>query len=122
MRNKSEYIVWFLLGLLTGLGAGMIIVGHATKKVDAPTEINSQIQTGYVACTSAYYLDQYEQAPHRRQIGMMMDDECLPTDRLTDYPFMVMETGEVSRVRLLLPDDAYADVYLFAEAITPDRK
>ena len=122
MRNKSEYIVGFLLGLLTGLGAGMIVSEHATKKVDAPTEINSQIQTGYVACTSEYYLEQYELATHRQQVGIMMDNHCLPTDNLTGHPAILLESGEVSLVRLMLPDDQYADVYLYEEAISPIRK
>ncbi len=122
MRNKSEYIVGFLLGLLTGLGAGMIIGVHATKKVDSPTEIHSQIQTGYVACTSAYYLEQYELATHRQQVSIMMDNNCLPTENLTEHPAILLESGEVSLVRLMLPDDQYADVYLYEEAISPIRK
>lgn len=117
MQKVIVSIFLFLL-VLAGVGLGFTL-GMSEPKTSGYTD---RVHTGYVACTSAYYLDQYEQAPHRRQIGMMLNDECLPTDRLTDYPFMVMESGEVSRVRLLLPDDAYAEVYLFDEAIAAVRK
>lgn len=116
--DQFYYKLWMFIVVVVGLAAGLTIAFYEPKL----PKYADRIQTGYVACTSAYYLDQYEQAPHRRQVGMMMADDCLPTERITDYPFMVMEPGEVSRVRLLLPDDAYADVYLFDDAIAAVRK
>ena len=91
-----------------------IAAGIALAYGDVPPVAPERVQPGYVACVSAYMLDAYTQSPHRRQIGMMLQDECLPTDRLADYEYFVLNDG---RVRVMLPDDQYADLYMPAEAV-----
>jgi hypothetical protein len=89
-----------------------IAAGIALAYGDVPPP--QTVKPGYVACTTAYMLDQYQQSPHRRQIGMMLQDQCLPTDRLADYEYLVLNDG---RVRVMLPDDQYADLYMPVEAV-----
>lgn len=89
-----------------------IAAGIALAYGDVPA--HERVRPGYVACVSPYMLDVYTQSPHRRQIGMMLQDECLPTDRLADYDYVVLNDG---RVRVMLPDDQYADLYMPAEAV-----
>lgn len=108
---------WFLLAL-AGIGTGLAI--QEQQLLAERGQVVERVKPGFVACTSAYYLDQFNQAPHRRQIGLMLDDECLPTERLAEYPFVVLNEGtsEVNRIRLMLPDDQYADLYVSVAAVT----
>ena len=114
MKNTYMAAAWALL-IASGISTGFAI---ALNERTGPAE---RVKSGYVACISAYALEQYEQAPHRRQIGLMMQDECLPTDRIADYDFEALGIGKTSKVRLFLENDQYADVYLPVEAIQPEN-
>lgn len=98
-----------LAGVCTGI--------YLTSDQPAPPYYADRVRAGFVACSSGYLLEQYELATHRMQVGMMTRDQCLPTERLTDYPFVVLESGPVSMVRLAVDSKHYSDVYLPIEAI-----
>ncbi len=108
---------WICLTLATaGTGVAIVEQHAAAEREQIEAE---RVQPGYVACTSLYHLDRFNQAKHRQQIEMMMEDECLPTERLAEFPFVVLNEGtvEVNKVRLFLPDDQYADLFVPADAI-----
>lgn len=108
---------WFLLAL----GVAAASLAHVEQQALEERGVTAErISAGFVACVSEYHLEQYEVATHRQQVGIMMQDDCLPTERLAEYPFIVMNEGRagVERVRLFLPDDSTADLFLPVAAVT----
>lgn len=113
-------VAWFLLAL----GVAAASLAHVEQQaLEARGVTAERISGGFVACVSEYHLEQYEIATHRQQVEIMMQDDCLPTERLAEYPFIVMNEGRpgVERVRLFLPDDSTADLYLPVAAVTKGR-
>ena len=86
---------------------------------DTEPEPKNHVTPGYVACVSLYHLDQYNQATHRQQVKIMMDSNCLPTDVITEHPVLVMNEGTTQfyKIRVFLPDDQYADLFVPAGSI-----
>lgn len=80
-----------------------------------------RVKAGYVACTSEFYLQEFNQATHRVQVGMMLNDHCLPTDVLAEYEYKTLNEGGragVERIRVFLPDDSTADLFVAVAAVT----
>lgn len=120
-KTTTHITTAWLLFALAGVAASLGYVEQ--QALEARGVTSERINGGFVACVSQYHLEQYEIATHRQQVEIMMQDNCLPTERLAEYPFIVMNDGsvDVEHVRLFLPDDSTADLYLPREAITPER-
>lgn len=100
--------------IIAGITIGLLV---STTPASSDSLPPLHVQPGYVACTDEVSLSLYDAAQHREQVGMMMDDLCLPTERLSEFPFVVLaQSGQTAEVRILLPDDRYADLYMPIEA------
>lgn len=115
-------VAWFLLAL----GVAAASLAHVEQQaLDARGVTAERISGGFVACVSDYHLEQYEIATHRQQVEIMTQDNCLPTERLAEHPFVVLNEGGtakgIERVRVFLPDDQFADLYLPVAAVTKGR-
>jgi len=111
---KPNLFSFYATCVVAGLTIGLVI---ATTPASPNSHPPLHVIPGYVACTDEVSLSLYDAAPHREQVGMMMDDLCLPTERLADFPFVVLSnSGQIAEVRILLPDDRYADLFMPIEA------
>lgn len=80
-----------------------------------PYAATERVKPGYVACISAQHLELFNTATHRSQIELMMQSDCLPTERLAEHPFTQLD--DTGRIRVYLPDDQYADLYVAPVAL-----
>lgn len=110
---------WLFLSL-AAIGTGLAMQEQQILKERG--EPVAQVQPGHVACISEFYLEQFTIAAHRQQVALMTQDWCLPTERVIEHPFVVLNEGgtnkAIERIRVFLPDDSTADLYVPVAAVT----
>lgn len=115
--RTSMFAAWTML-ILAGIGTGLAIE-EQRKDAERPIELD-YVKPGFVACTTQGTMEMYLASDSRDQVKMYVSQNCLTTDVLAGYPFVILNQGtsKVYKIRVALDDDQFADLFVPIEAIT----
>ncbi len=113
MKGSKELVLsWSMLAVAGVMACYYMISFEVEQRKAEPVQTSAVvIQSGFVACVDEVAA---QQALIIDDINVLVDsDRCLPTEEVKDHPADILgEFGQLYLVRVYLPDDQAADLFV----------